>query len=164
MALDDWERTRDTIILYCREKSRTEDWLLENCKRPDESEDDFFSLLQDMKSDKIVNNHYGRVHLITAESEARRKNNTDRKTRKSFKSNPWAWYAWMQGSEEFRQQLRNRFSKEDGRVFQALAKIILLERPPALGERVSGPITEEEGRYITKINQQLEAYLRERDG
>jgi hypothetical protein len=122
-----------------------------------EDADDLFSLLEEMKQEGLIHNHFGTIHLITAESEARRTGSRER--RQPQIANAWCWYVLLPESEELRYQFRKSFDREDGRVFRTLASIVLNERPGRIGEREIGPITEEEGRYITAVNERLRAYL-----
>jgi len=136
-----------------REKGRSKEWLYANILLVGESEEDFDSLLEELRGNGKVHNQYGYIHLITPESEARRQQGT--KKNKVEEANPWAWYAWLPESIDFRNDIRKTFTKDDAKVFRALAAIITNERTPRIGTRTVGPITEEEGRYIVKVNEAL---------
>ena len=130
--------------------------MYENLLRPTEYESDLDSLLTELTVANKIHNQFGWIHIISPQSEERRKN--PKKNSRVEEANPWAWYACLPESVDFRDGIRRTFTKEDGRVFKALAAIIGNERSPRVGTRVVGPITEEEGRYITKVNEALYAY------
>jgi hypothetical protein len=163
MALESWQRTQEKIIFYLQEKGRSIEWLEENCLLESETDEDFRALIREMKDDGTIHQHYSVIHLVTPESEARRRDAKLKKNGKNLPADPWVWYALHPDSSDFREQLRTNFTREDGRIFKALAAILCRERLPRAGERNSGSITEEEGRYIAKINEGLQAYLRERE-
>jgi hypothetical protein len=163
MALESWQRTQEKIIFYLQEKGRPIEWLERNCLLDGEEPEDLKTLLDDMKVEGTIHQHYSIIHLITPESEARREAAKMKKEGKVQKANAWAFYALHPDSDDFRQQLRANFTFEDGKVFKALAAILCRERLPRAGERVAGPLTEEEGTYISKVNEGLQAFLRERE-
>jgi hypothetical protein len=157
MGLIDHVDTEKRLLKALEEKGRKDTWLYENLLRPTEDEADLDSLLRDLKDRKVINNYMGYNHLITPDSEDRRLNGKKRKN-DSTVANPWAWYAWLPESFNYRTDLRTSFTHEDAKVFRALAAIITNERTPRIGSRVAGPMTEEEGRYITRVNKALQTF------
>jgi len=160
MALIDYIDTKNRIIKYLGHGAKTPDEVRNMMIRPTEDEADLDSLLEEMKEANLIHNHFGRLHLITPQSEERRKN---KKAPRPKEADPWAWYAWLPESLDFRKKLREEFTKADGEVFRALAAVITNERTPRIGERLAGPITEDEGKYIVAVNERLMAYLKKKD-
>jgi hypothetical protein len=158
MGLIDHVDTEKRIIHALEEKGRKDIWLYENILQPTEDEADLDALLRDLKERKVINNYMGYNHLITPDSEERRLNGKKRKNDATV-ANTWAWYAWSSESFSYRTDIRNSFTHDDAKVFRALAAIITNERAPRIGSRDAGPMTEEEGRYITKVNRALQAYM-----
>lgn len=136
---------------------------MDNVLAEDEDEEDFETLIQEMKDDRTIRNQFAIIHLITKDTMERAVESRNNRAARTIEANPWVWYAFHPDSAEFRMELRRSFTKEDGRVLKALGTIVLNERRPHVGERTTGPITENEGRYITQVNKQLQAYLKERD-
>jgi hypothetical protein len=162
VTLYDWERTRDKILNVLQEKGRTKDWLANNVLLGDELPEDLDSLIDEMKLDGMIRHHYSTIHLVSQDSRERHQESRERGKSKDNIANPWVWYAMLPDSTDFRQQLRQNFTAEDGRVFKALGVILLNERRPRVGERVAGPVTIEEQQYIHEVNELLFAYVSKR--
>lgn len=157
MALHDWQATQEKILRILQTSGRHENNLIDDVLAYGEYEDDVISLLQEMKSKGIINKNRATWHLVTKERLERA---ALAKEEKPKEANPWAWYLWSPDSAEFRQALRQQFTYEDGRVFRSLAALLMKERPPRLGERAIGPMTEDEWEYISRINEKIQAFRR----
>jgi len=83
MALIDYIDTKNRIIKYLGHGAKTPDEVRNMMIRPTEDEADLDSLLEEMKEANLIHNHFGRLHLITPQSEERRKNKRDRKAFRS---------------------------------------------------------------------------------
>ena len=125
-----------------------------------EYEMDITDHLQAMAEENKIHKHFDYWHLVTAESENRRLN-PRRRTTKNKTANPWVWYLMLPDNANFRRDIQRKIRPDLIEVWEAINSLYLNKRGFIVGERIAGPMTEEEGRYIAMINERLNTFCKD---
>jgi radical SAM superfamily enzyme YgiQ (UPF0313 family) len=153
-VLTEYYDTREKIIQTLKEGGKkVEDLkivLLEG-----ETEEDLRATLRDLRVEGVIYTFYGRWHLKTKDSEARRLASKDLNLLNK-KYNPWVWYIWTH--EDERDALRKKTGRELGYILKEWGNIGLAG-PRTRQERIVGEMTQEEWEYITEVNMAIKEFF-----